>query len=163
MRYVFAALSVLSLVLWLTTRVVIAIHFEQNLSGHLKRAADANTIEIAIQEMEMIIGYLDNNELTNGYTSVLYRTPDEDIGFWYQNLSASLKELKEVKPDASQLEKSNILMKLRETLLDSGKEGQSTTEPCGISIYPNNGLFLFWAWISLVATIISFFWVAVLD
>ncbi len=31
--------------------------------------------------------------MTSGYTSILWQTPDEDIGFWYTNLKASQQEL----------------------------------------------------------------------
>lgn len=48
-------------------------------------------------------------------------------------------------PNATQLERSNLLMKLRETLLDQGENGKIVvTFPEGISIYPNNiAMFLF--------------------
>lgn len=82
------------------------------------------------------------------YTSVIYRTPDEDIGYWYDNLSASLKELREMPADASQLERSNVLMKLRETLV--GSEGVSLTMPSGISVYPSNAAFFWWGWASVI-------------
>lgn len=126
----------------------IGIQFDRHLTGHIKRAADANTVELATEEMKTVIDYLEKHELTKGYTSVLWTVPSEDVGFWYTNLKQSLQELYMVKPDATQLEKSNVLMKLRETLLDVGEKSVSVTEPEGINIYPNNSIFFWWGWIS---------------
>lgn len=110
--------------------------FKQNVSGYLKRAADANTIELANQELTKVIDYLEVNNMTSGYTSVLYQTPDEDIEFWYNNLKTSQKELATLNSNSA-LEKTNVLMKLRETLLDTG-ERTKVTVPRGLAIYPNN-------------------------
>ena len=90
------------------------IEFKQNVSGYLKRAADANTIALANQELTKVIDYLEANNITEGYTSIFYETPNEDISFWYQNLKASQLELTNLQSESA-LEKTNVLMKLRET------------------------------------------------
>ena len=64
-----------------------------------------------------------------------------DIEFWYKNLKASESELLKVDITTSSLEKTNILMKLRETLLYNGKNGDSLTVPDGLSRYPNNAMW----------------------
>ena len=125
----------------LGTVIVKKINLTQNCTGYLKRAADANSVETAKAELNKAISYLEANQLTTGYTSVLWRTPDEDIEFFYKNLKASELELSKVTETTSSLEKTNILMKLRETLLDNGEKGDSLTCPDGLSRYPNNG---FW-------------------
>lgn len=122
-------------------RAVKQINFTRDCGGHLKRAADANTIPLAVQELETAIGYIERHGLTHGYTSVLYQTPDEDMGFWYRNLNDSLRELKGLAPQATELERSNVLLKLRETLLDHTQSGERVTAPEGISRFPNNRLF----------------------
>lgn len=124
--------------LWAGLRIYNGIVFDINCEGYLKRAADANTVEIAHKQLRVALDYIEKNKLTEGYTSIIYKTPDEDISFWYGNLNASLGELENISPRASQLEKSNLLMKLRETLLDNDQKGISVTLPMGISIYPNN-------------------------
>jgi hypothetical protein len=140
-------LSILAIVFcgWMTTRVVKGVIFDRECEGHLKRASDANTISLAAKELTTAVDYLNARGFTEGYTSVFYRTPDEDIGFWYNNLSQSLTELKECPDDATQLEKSNLLMKLRETLLDDGQSGVRVTVPMGMSIYPYNFLYFLWS------------------
>ena len=113
------------------------IQLNQNCTGHLKRAADANTVELAKSELDIAVKYLEDNNLTSGYTSIIYKTPDEDIGFFYNNLKACQSELNKVNDSTSMLEKTNVLMKLRETLTDDG-EKTSLTYPDGLSRYPNN-------------------------
>jgi len=131
------------------------ITLEQECTGHLKRAADANKVEVASEELAKSIDYLEKNDLTKGYTSVIWNTPDEDIGFFYNNLKSSREELLKVNDSTSSLEKTNVLMKLRETLIDSGKKGDKITCPDGLSRYPNNGLFVVLAILSLITLFIS--------
>ena len=145
MRKLLAYVAILVFLAWAVTRIVISVQFERAAGGYLKRAADANVIELAIQNLEVTVQYLDREGLTEGYTSVLWRTPDEDVGFWYVNLNASLVELRGVSPDATPLERSNVLMKLRETLLD----GSEIPAPSGISIFPSNTVFFLWGWFGL--------------
>lgn len=124
-------------------RVSKKIDFKQNVSGYLKRASNANTIDLAEQELSRSIKYLEENKMTTGYTSVIYQTPDEDVDFWFRNLKASQHELQSL-TSSSALEKTNVLMKLRETLQDT---------PKGISAFPDNRL---WAILMLIAVIGGF-------
>ena len=127
------------------------IEFKQNVSGYLKRAADANTIALANQELTKVIDYLEANNITEGYTSIFYETPNEDISFWYQNLKASQLELTNLQSESA-LEKTNVLMKLIETLVDNGEKTRVTIPP-GLAVYPNNTM---WALLNLLATILGF-------
>ena len=77
-----------------TILIVKSIKFTQECSGYLKQAADANTVELAIERIDHAIDYIESHNLTSGYTSVLYNTEDENIGFWYDNIKACQKELK---------------------------------------------------------------------
>lgn len=123
-----------------TIVVVKSIQFNQRCAGYLKQAADANTIELALDRVNLALNYIESHNLTNGYTSVLYKTEDENIGYWYQNIKACQSELQN-NLEASSLEKSNVLMKVRESLTDEGEKGTELTVPPGISRYPNNLLF----------------------
>lgn len=142
--------------------IVLQIKLEQSCVGHLKRAADANTIERAQQELDVAIKYLENNNLTDGYTSILYRTPDEDINYWYNNLKESNDELLVIIniDSTTNLEKSNQLIKLRETLLDNtDSSGDVVTYPAGLSRYPHNGLITLWfnlSWLFMVGGVLLY-------
>lgn len=119
--------------------IVKKVSFKQECSGHLKRAADANSVELAKAELKTALDYIEANGWTHGYTSIIYKTPDEDISFWYQNLKVSYDQIAALDSTSTTLEKSNTLMKLRETLLDTGSEGKvEVTYPSGLAYYPSN-------------------------
>lgn len=125
-----------------TAAIVQSIKFDKDCKGYLKNAADANTPEIALDRINHALEYMEANGLTYGYTSVLWTTEDENIGFWYQNIKACKSEL-EACMGSSQLAKTNVLMKVRETLTDEGESGTIITVPCGVSRFPNNAM---WFW-----------------
>lgn len=120
------------------------IAFDVNCQGHLKRAGDANTVEMAEKELAKAVQYMEENGLTTGTTSLFWKTPSNDVTFWYQNIKSSLEELKKITPETSLLERTNVLMKLRETLMDHGK----VTCPGGISLHPNNVAFFYAGWLT---------------
>lgn len=130
--------------------IVKGVHFKQDCSGYLKQVADAGTIQLALDRVNKALDYIESNNLTDGYTSVLWRTEDENIGFWYENIKACKGEL-EKGLDGTQLEQTNILMKVRETLTDNGK----LTIPEGIHKYPNNGLFFILNTISILLLLVG--------
>ena len=120
--------------------IVKSVKFSQECTGYLKQAADANTVELALERVDLALNYIESHNLTSGYTSVLWRTEDENIEYWYRNIKACREEL-ENNIEASSLEKSNVLMKARETLTDEGEKGTELTVPKGLSRYPYNLLF----------------------
>lgn len=133
--------------------------FNAECGGYMQNAASANSIELAKKEMEKVVKFIDDRRLQPGFTSVVYNTPDEDVGFWISNMRSSLEELQGVKPEATSLERSNILIKLRETLTHKTSKGTGISVPTGISVYPNNFGYMMWGWLSLVlllAGIIAF-------
>lgn len=119
------------------------IAFETGCSGHMERASNANTVEMAISEMKMVIDYAEKHDLTSGTTKIFFNYPQYDIGFWYQNMKASLGELTSLKKNAAPLERSNMLLKLRETLTSQGDGKEKLIVPSGISMFPYNVL-MFW-------------------
>ena len=114
------------------------VQFQQNCGGYLKQAADANSVELALERLDKAIEYVEKNNLTTGYTSILWKTEDDNIEFWYRNLKTCQEELNDAL-DATQFEKTNVLMKVRESLTDDdGEHGTVLNVPKGISRYPSN-------------------------
>lgn len=142
---------------WLVDRVVNSVQFEHQCEAYLKRAADANTVEIAKENLAKAIEYAEENNLTEGIVSIFFRNPKNDVGFWYDNMKACYEELENLPEDATSLERTNMLMKLRESLVDTG-EYTTVTVPDGISIYPNNVMYFWWGVISFVLACV--FWIA---
>jgi hypothetical protein len=154
--FIICALSVLS---WGVTRVVAYVKYGINVGGHLKRAADSNTPQMAVEELDKAIKAIEERKWTEGYTSVLYRGPSDDMGFWYRNLVASRDELNTLTEESTPLERSNMLMKLRETLLDDTSEGTEVTAPGGISVAPHNKAVAFWPVISIIIGAVALFFI----
>lgn len=134
----------------------IKLDFYQNCSGRLERAANANTVEIAISELNAAINYVENHDYTNGYTSVIYKTPDEDVEYWYNNIYASREELMNLPDSTTTLEKTNALMKLRETLTDNDEGKTIVVYPSGLAFYPHNLLWGIFKTIVIISLIIHF-------
>ena len=132
--------------------IIKSVKFDQQCSGYIKQAADANTPELALERINIAIDYIERNGLTKGYTSVLWRTEDENVGFWYRNIKACQKELSDC-IGGTQLEKSNVLMKAHEALTDD--DGKPIAPP-GISRFPNNLFWGFWLTISFGSLLFLF-------
>lgn len=121
------------------TAIIKTITMKAECIGYLAMAADANSVELAEKHLSKGIEYLEENNLKHGSTGIIFHTPGNNIEFWYENLKSAQIQLQEFKGE-SELEESNILMKLRETLL--GETGD-VTHPNMISFYPNHA---FWFW-----------------
>lgn len=117
--------------------IVKTIQMDTNCIGYFEMAADANSVALAEKHLTKGIEYLESHHLTSGSTGIIFHKPTNDIGLWYENLKSAQTQLQElkIKENLTELEESNALMKLRETLLDS--EG-TVTHPDMISFYPNH-------------------------
>ena len=142
-----AVLIILAIILFIvpcipwTVTLVKSIQFEANCGDYLRLAADANSIDMAERHLSTAITYLEDNNLTSGYTKIFVYYPKNDLGLWYENLKTAQTQLQEMQvSDYTELDQSNMLMKLRETILD---EDGSLTHPEGISLIPNYAL-MFW-------------------
>lgn len=144
-----------SLICWSFIRISSNMYFESCCEDYIQRAASASTIEIAKTELTKAVSYLEKNNITSGFTSVLYRTPDEDVSFWFNNLKSSLVELESIEPDALPSEKAIVLLKLNKTLLNLSSGNTSVIVPNGISVYPSNVFVAYMGWLSLIICLIS--------
>ena len=144
MKYFIASLLIVVGLITPVLCTVKHIQFVQDCEGYLKQAADANTVAIALDRVTKALDYIERNRLTEGYTSVLWTTEDENIGFWYENIKACKTELKQCL-NSTQLEQTNVLMKVRESLMD----GNKLTVPRGTSRYPNNTSWMIFGWLSI--------------
>ena len=161
MKWLLLTLGLALTVGWGSAAIVRGIQFDRGAEGYLKRAADANTVELAETQLGIAVDYIEKKDLTKGYTSVIYRTPDEDVGFWYTNLKISLEELQALDSASTVLERSNMLMKLRETLIDDSGSGVRITTPAGISLFPMNTGFAIWGLIGTTLLLVGIGWVLI--
>ncbi|MBI4779069.1 hypothetical protein HY797_01285 [Candidatus Falkowbacteria bacterium] len=148
----------IALVLWGGYRIFAYIKFDLECGDYLKTAARAEMVELAKEQLEIAVTYMEEKGLTDGYTSVLWETPNEDVGFWYANISSRLQELKDLPLDATSAEKSDMLMRLKKTLLfDASSCCSSVIIPWGISVYPYNVPLACGALLAFVYVLFVFF------
>jgi hypothetical protein len=133
-----------------TVMIVKSTLFGINCGGHMNLAAKANSVALAQKEMEIVVKYLEDHKMTAGYTSILWNSPKEDVEFFYNNMKTSLEELRGIKENSPPLEKSNVLMKLRETLTEQGEKSENIVAPNGISRFPHNAGYGLWLNISII-------------
>lgn len=135
--------------------IVKSVSFQANCKDYLSMAADANSIVLAEKHLTTAIDYLEENNLTSGQARLFVRYPKNDISLWYENLKSAQYQLKDMIADGdyTELEQSNMLMKLRETLLD---DDGTVTLPLAISLQPHGTLLL---WLNVTMWT---FWVAAL-
>jgi hypothetical protein len=140
------------------------VRFDQDIGGHLELAASANSIPLAEEQMGIAIAGIDAWNICPPpenvcFTSIFYRTPDDDVAFWRRNLQQAHDELEKLQgQELDKLTESNQLIKLRETLMRSGSEGASLDRPQGISRYPSNVAFCVWGSLSFALSCIGAFW-----
>ena len=90
MKWVVAASAFGALLILIIVQIVASYQFSIGCAGHLKRASNANTIEMAKVELRTAIAYLETKKLTSGYVSIFLKQPKNDLGFFYANLRSSL-------------------------------------------------------------------------
>ena len=149
--------AVIPLVSLIIAQVVVSVSLERHVTGRLKRAADANSLALAEQELSAVLDYAEANDMTSGYSNVFWSVPAHDVGFWYTNLESARNELRYMisKGGQTPLETSNQLMKLRETLVDSGHDGStSITVPPNFSWYPHPRMWAF-AWLFVFCWLVA--------
>ena len=145
---VLAILFTAVFIVWIVIRGVASYKFDVGCGQYLQRAATANSISLASSNLDSALQYIESHNLTSGQVSIILKQPKNDITYWYSNLKSAQTELKNMSPDAAQLEISNELMKIKETLISNTSDGETLIFPDGIEIYPNNvGLF----WMSLIS------------
>ncbi len=132
------ALAIVIGILLVVQGLVADLRFEWNCEAYLKRAADCSTIKQCGKELDLALRYMEANDLTSGNTGVFFKTPADDVGFWYSNIRGSRAAVADLesKDSVSALECSNVLMRVRETILDEDKH-TSVTLPSSIAFYPN--------------------------
>jgi len=112
---------------------------------YLKLAGDAPNVQKANEFLEKALVYMEKRGLTSGNSAFIFRTPSSDVGIWYNQIKGAQQTVANIigRGDAaSQLEKDNVLMKIREVVLDQDEKGTTVTMPPNITIFPFQWLFL---------------------
>lgn len=141
---VLAILAIVSFIAALIAMSVCEVRYNINCGQYIERAAEAPTVEIAKRELGKAIEYAKANGLTSGNTSLFVEQPCNDIGYWFSSLTAAYDELT-IKEPTSSVAQTNLLMRLRETLV--------AETPTGIALHPNNTGYFWWTVLSVVTAV----------
>lgn len=145
---------------WAATVIVLSIQFDQKCSGHILNACNATTVELASSELRTALDYLEEKELITGYTSILYKTEKDNIGFFYNNVKncyeyvETLKE-QNIEPFNQALQLQSIKDKLVAELGHKNGKAEFIRKPQGISRYPHNLAYCIWVSSSILLLIIG--------
>jgi len=154
---ILAIVTTLVFCVWSTVRIVKAVQFGLDCEAYLQRAANANTVDMAKEELVKAIDYIEKNNLTDEIISIFLKNPANDLSFWYRNIKSAHDELVNLPEDSTPLEKTNVLMKLRESLTNNDSNGSTNIiVPQGITVYPDNVMYFWWGTLSCAALCV--FW-----
>lgn len=139
MKTILISLSIMLFISCLGYGAYKSIVFDTQCKEYLSLAANANSIELARTNLDKAIQYIEQNQLTSGNTAFFIKGPSTDLTSWYANLKACQKEVwtMDVKK-GTVLEETNLLMKLRESLMSEGL----IIIPENIELHPNQLLYL---------------------
>ncbi|HEY1806062.1 MAG TPA: hypothetical protein VGG45_16430 [Terracidiphilus sp.] len=154
MKFLLSAISLLAFLAWAAARIALGIQFNIGCNDYISQAASSPDPSIAAQRLDAAISYADAHNLTSGNTGIFFTFPKNDVGFWYKRLTDSRAILRALPPGDAPLEVSNTLMRVRETLVEGGKDGDAVVSPSGISAFPDNAAFFWWGAVSFFALLL---------
>lgn len=132
---------------WAAARINATIQFNMHIGNYISQASTSPNPTIATQKLEAAIAEAKRTNLTAGNTGIFFQFPGNDVGFWYQRLVDSQKILQTLPANDSQLETSNTMMRVHESI--TAPDGHVRT-PQGIEIFPNNVTFFWWGLLSFL-------------
>lgn len=132
------------------------INYVQECGSYINQINNANDPELALKNINIAIKYLEDNDITHGYTSAIYKTEGDNIEFFYKNLLSCRKNIQDFINkymnngnnviDDSVIGKQYAWQMIKEKYFDElGFKG----EPLGISRYPHNTAYMI-MWIILI-------------
>ncbi len=160
-----------SLVIWGLVRIKKDLDLRALGAENFILAYNANTIALAKEYWEKGIKFLEDNNLTTGNTGAFWKTPEDDLEFFYKNV-VEMRNYLNTPPDTlsdssfdqkivsgSTLSKGDPLTVFDRKTLSARLKKTWKNAPEGIEIYPNNCIYAIWGWISgLVCIVFAILW-----
>lgn len=123
--------------------------FDKCFVNHVKRGIDSLNLDIAKKELDKAIKYLNDNNLTNGSTSIFSGDSENDLESYYNWIKEVYKYIKYFPSNASKVERLKYFKELENI--------ESTINiPKGMAMYPYNKLFFIWIMLSFIGSILSY-------
>src|SRR3989339_359299 len=133
-----------SMVLNGITMLTIEHRMNVNFDSHLRVASHASTVVMAVDELQLAMGYLEEHKLTEGNTGIFWKTNDKDLGIYHQKLMDEIQHLESLSEDPK--EQDLALTRVSEVVY---------SYPSGISFYPYTKLSFISFILSIVLLLLS--------
>ena len=134
-------------VIWGATRLYVSNVFDEECAEYIGAAVTSTNIDSSISDLESAISFAEENELTEGYTSIFGSPPGEDVSRWYDSMVDVRDKLEELRRNDFPTVDLVAVDLLKERSFALTKLHLSAY-PKGISVFPHNTLFLLWGVIS---------------
>jgi len=144
--WVLFGVSLVGMIVLGTVSCLSVYQFNRGCADYLKLAGDASTVEAANGFLGQALSYMEATGKTSGNSSLIFKKPSSDVGIWYKQTKDAKGVLEGIiakGDEATGIEKSNALIKVRETVLDE----TSVTYPPHIALYRNGyalAVILWW-------------------
>lgn len=124
--------------------IIMAQNFEDTHGRLLRRAATAQTAEVALSSLDQALRGLEADGLTHGNTAFFRARRETDIGLWYQGLRSARTELQTAlaSSPASEASQQLALRRFHDRLAYGGPEGTVLIMPESIACHPWNRALL---------------------
>lgn len=160
--------AIMSLVGWGGARMHKSSDFDARVSDYVVAAYNATTPEEAKLQYDRALSVMKENKMTEGSTSILYPSPEYNVGDWFAKVEKTEKDLTEMlkapavvddkKADPKVLtpwQKSLVENNVVKTKVDTkGNSHASFNAPEDISVHPYTLQYALWFYSSLIATLL---------
>jgi hypothetical protein len=148
--FLFSLLLTAPFFTWAITRIAKAQRFDDNCVYHLGEAMKStSSADYSKSEMERAVKYIEDRNLTSGFTSIVGNQPDENLSLWYYDIRGKQAYIDHLHDLPSDVRKDQIADHA-EYVNAFNMHRKDVDIPNGISIYPYNTLFFVWSMISIV-------------
>lgn len=135
------------------TYAILAVNCRAGITDSLREAAQSQTPEDAILHLNSVIEYMEENELTYGYTSIVTPDETENLETWYKKVVSVRDQIDNMPDSISIYEKAAFVSFVMGNIVSCRQCNFYSRAPEGISVYPYNKLL---SRIFLFSTIICF-------
>lgn len=135
---------------WAITRIIKKEIFDNNFTYHINQSMSGTDPSKSYEEFVSALLYLQSHNLTSGYTTIVIRSPSEDISIFYDGIFKKFQysqKLASLPPEE--------IKQYQEYVVNKNLATTQIKEPEGISIYPYNGIYFVWMLISILLLVLS--------
>ena len=137
--------------------VLLGYQYNQRFEVHLDRAVHATDVKLASQELEIAKKWLEETKKTSGNSSVTIDIAQNDLGYFYQNISEATQRLNALSAEPNSVAASNELLKFEGSFKVKTEKGETLRQPENLEIFPNQRIWFYGGGVLWVLALIGAF------